>query len=139
VAAAQAATGIDRIWSYQEAGTFATTTRALLGEAAFADAWEVGQGIAWPDAVADALAVLDPAREAPTSQTSGRPADPFALTRREREVLDLLCQRLTDREIADRLFLSPRTVEHHVSNVLGKLEARNRREVAAIAARIGLI
>ncbi len=61
------------------------------------------------------------------------------LTRREREVLALLCQRLTDPEIADRLFLSPRTASKHVGNILGKLGASNRREVAAIAVRHGLV
>jgi DNA-binding CsgD family transcriptional regulator len=61
------------------------------------------------------------------------------LTRREQEVLALLCQRLTDAEIAERLYLSPRTVSHHVSHVLSKLEARNRRDAVAIAMRLGLL
>jgi DNA-binding CsgD family transcriptional regulator len=57
------------------------------------------------------------------------------LTRREREVLELLCQRLTDPEIAKALFISPRTASGHVANALRKLGATNRREAAAIAAR----
>jgi non-specific serine/threonine protein kinase len=60
------------------------------------------------------------------------------LTRREREVLGLLCQRLTDPEIAAQLFLSPRTVEKHVGNILGKLGAASRREAAAMAVRADL-
>ena len=63
----------------------------------------------------------------------------FDLTRREREVLALLCQRLTDPEIAARLFISPRTASSHVANVLGKLGAPNRREAAGIAVRNHLI
>lgn len=60
------------------------------------------------------------------------------LTRREGEVLALLCQRLTDVEIGERLFISPYTASKHVSNLLGKLGVANRREAAALAARHGL-
>jgi DNA-binding CsgD family transcriptional regulator len=52
------------------------------------------------------------------------------LTEREREVLDLLASGATNPEIADRLFLSRKTVERHVSNVLAKLGLRNRAELA---------
>jgi DNA-binding CsgD family transcriptional regulator len=61
------------------------------------------------------------------------------LTRREREILVLLGQRLTDREIADRLFLSHRTVSNHVGHVLSKLGADNRRDATALAARWQLL
>jgi DNA-binding CsgD family transcriptional regulator len=95
----------------------------------------------WEAAVADALAVLEPSTDAETSATDRvqpRPADRFDLTRREREILNLLCQRLTDREISDHLFISQRTVASHVSNILQKLGASNRREAAAISARHAL-
>ena len=61
------------------------------------------------------------------------------LTSREREVLQLLCQRFSNPEIAERLYIGTRTVEFHVTNIIGKLGAENRREAAAIAARLGLV
>jgi DNA-binding CsgD family transcriptional regulator len=62
-----------------------------------------------------------------------------SLTMREREVLALLCQRYTDLEIADQLFIGPRTVNHHVSSILAKLGASNRRHAGAVATRYGLV
>ena len=53
------------------------------------------------------------------------------LTAREREVLDLLVEGLSNQAIADRLFISPKTAEHHVGRILGKLGLRSRAEVAS--------
>lgn len=52
------------------------------------------------------------------------------LTRREREVARLLAKGLTNREMADRLVISQRTVEGHVENVLGKMGVKSRTQVA---------
>jgi two-component system response regulator DesR len=69
--------------------------------------------------------------------TSAQPAPP--LTEREREVLDLIAAGSTNREIAQRLYLSPHTVKEHTSALYRKLQARNRAEAVQRAQRVGLL
>jgi DNA-binding NarL/FixJ family response regulator len=61
------------------------------------------------------------------------------LSRREVEVVRLVAQGLTNREIAARLVLSTRTVDMHVRNILSKLRAHTRTEAAARATELGLL
>jgi two-component system response regulator DevR len=58
------------------------------------------------------------------------------LSKQERRILDFIAQGLTNREIADQMFLAEKTVKNYVSNVLSKLEMSRRSEAAAYAARI---
>jgi DNA-binding CsgD family transcriptional regulator len=67
-------------------------------------------------------------------------ASPLRLTPREREVLRHVAEGMTDRQIGARLFISPRTVERHVSNVLAKSGVSRRAELVALAHRyVGLV
>jgi DNA-binding CsgD family transcriptional regulator len=64
--------------------------------------------------------------------------DTFGLSPREREVLALIAQGRTNREIGERLFISQKTVGVHVGNILAKLSVSGRVEAAAVAIRLGL-
>jgi DNA-binding NarL/FixJ family response regulator len=75
----------------------------------------------------------------PLEDRAPGPAAPFRLSARESDVLTLVARGRTDRQIGTELFISHRTVERHVSNILAKLDAHTRAEVAAIAHRDGLV
>jgi DNA-binding NarL/FixJ family response regulator len=71
-----------------------------------------------------------------TVPAGARPAtrsDPHGLTPREREVLELLGDNLTNEQIAARLVISVKTVDHHVSSVLAKLGVSSRRDASTLA------
>jgi ATP/maltotriose-dependent transcriptional regulator MalT len=67
-----------------------------------------------------------------------QPAAPLGLTRREHEVLLLVADGLTNREIGERLYMSEKTASVHVSRILAKLDVGGRVEAAAVAHRLGL-
>ena len=90
-------------------------------------------------AVARGEAVLDPqvtAAVIASAATARSPVD--SLTGREREVLALLGEGLTNREISRRLVISEKTTKHHVSSVLRKLNVPDRTQAALVAVRAGL-
>ncbi len=68
-----------------------------------------------------------------------RKAYPDGLTEREVEVLRLVALGFTDQEIAEKLFISPKTASNHVSNILRKTHSANRAEAAAYAAKAGML
>jgi len=148
-----------------EYGQLAEATRLALREPSFATAWAEGRGMKSAATVALATTLLaalsHPAdRDSITSHplrtrtaASGRGSRTasvppgsqddlqidFDLTRREREVLRLLCQRFTGPEIAAQLYISPSTASRHVANIYSKLGVSGRREAAAIATRHALV
>jgi DNA-binding CsgD family transcriptional regulator len=78
-------------------------------------------------------------RAIPSGPHPGTRAHPAGLTGREQEVLRLICAGHTNGEMSDRLVISLRTVDHHVSSVLSKLGVASRREAASEARRLRLL
>jgi excisionase family DNA binding protein len=108
--------------------------REALGEREAAALLAEGRTLPWSHVIAIAAALVpDSGRKAARAETPDR------LTRRERDVLQLLAEARTDREIADALFLSPRTVNWHMRSILAKLDASSRRAAVAQARAEGLI
>jgi DNA-binding CsgD family transcriptional regulator len=104
------------------------------------EAFEAATDIGWIG-LRDAISSL--ARRArldlgTAAETASSPADRFGLTPRELDVLALLGEGRTNRQIADALFISVKTASVHVSNILAKLGVANRGEAGAAARRFGL-
>jgi predicted ATPase/DNA-binding CsgD family transcriptional regulator len=104
---------------------------------------DLGSGPDGPDPDGQAGASAPPAPHGPAAgePAAGEPADElarFGLTDREREVLLLLADGRSNPEIAQALFISPKTASVHVSNILAKLGVGGRVEAAAVVHRLGV-
>ncbi|HEU0163571.1 MAG TPA: LuxR C-terminal-related transcriptional regulator [Thermomicrobiales bacterium] len=106
--------------------------RAELGARRFDAIWERGARLSIFEAV-DAAHVVSGAGVLPSESTSTESASMSRLSRREREVLVLIAQGMTDREIAERLFISRPTVSKHVTSILAKLGVPTRAAAAALS------
>jgi non-specific serine/threonine protein kinase len=103
-----------------------------LPDGAFQDAWDSGAALSFDGAITE---VLDRTEQATPGTAEHRALDIPALTAREQAVLALLTEGRSDREIAEALSISPRTVSGHVANLLGKLNVPSRTAAAAYAIR----
>jgi DNA-binding NarL/FixJ family response regulator len=111
--------------------------RAQLG-ADFGSIWDAGHSLPTAAAVERAIAVLEAASDVSTS--AGMPASArYGLTLRERDVLRLLVQGHSDKEIADTLFVTRRSASKYVSAVLAKLGVPSRTAATALALRENLV
>ena len=104
--------------------------RTQLGEKAFATAWAEGRAMTPEQAFAaqGRATIPSPSLAAPLSPppTKPSPTYPAGLTTREVEVLRLLAQGLTDAQIAERLVISPRTVNNHLTSIYSKIQVSSR-------------
>lgn len=107
--------------------------RARLGETALAALWQRGRMLTLEEAVDEAMAV-----EVRSAERHAV-ARPGSLTEREMEVASLVGRGLSNREIADRLVVSVRTAEAHITHVLTKLGLRSRAQLAVWASDHGLL
>jgi predicted ATPase/DNA-binding SARP family transcriptional activator/DNA-binding CsgD family transcriptional regulator len=116
--------------------------RAQLGEEAWEEAFAEGMAMSAEEAAEYALSE-EVASAAPERPQAGRERDERPttdpLSAREREVASLLAQGLSNRQIAQTLYLSERTIENHVSKILRKLDLDSRTEIASWATQQRLL
>lgn len=119
-----------RVLLISGAGRMSPATARAAGASGFVSKdWEAGEIAAAVKMVGLGMTMFPPKAEQPAPM----------LSEREREVLDLIAAGSTNREIAERLYLSPHTVKEHTSALYRKLRARNRAEAVQRAQRLGLL
>jgi DNA-binding NarL/FixJ family response regulator len=132
-----------RLVDHEKLAALSASARAALGPDRFLAAETAGRHLNFEAAMTEAIALAESiAGEEAATQTEAPPApSPLlaALTARERDILGLLVNGLSDREIAGRLSLSHRTVSNHVGRILAKLDAPSRTAAVAITLREGLV
>ncbi len=126
------------------------TLQTALGEGLFSQRWSAGSVAPFPEVIAEALrglsrttatAAVHPVSASGEISASQRPRYPDNLSQREVEVLRLLAEGTSNREIAERLVLSERTVERHIANIYARIGVGGRSAragAAAFALRHGL-
>jgi predicted ATPase/DNA-binding CsgD family transcriptional regulator len=137
VEAGQQRLGVGRIAHAMHVERLTSEVRARLTEPAFGAAWDEGRILSFADAVTEARAIAASIAARPRPTLPG--ARGSGLTPRESDVLRLLVEGRSDREIGEALFIGTRTVQTHVGNLFAKLGVNARAEAAAVAVRRGLV
>jgi DNA-binding NarL/FixJ family response regulator len=120
-----------------------SASRKALSPADFEAAWESGERLGLADAIAAANVCLGATDPLVPGAGEGQVTTPAkgtdtGLSARELEVLRLMADGMSNQQIADRLFVSQRTVSNHVSSILSKLQFGSRTAAVAYAIRSGI-
>jgi DNA-binding CsgD family transcriptional regulator len=119
----------------------AVNSRAQLEQEGFGASYRAGRALSMDDIVDLALALLEAFSQSldDTSTGPGQDVPKNPLSPRELEVLRLVAEGLTSKQIGQEIFLSPKTVNHHLTSVFNKLGVDSRAQAVAVAAREGLL
>jgi predicted ATPase/DNA-binding NarL/FixJ family response regulator len=110
------------------------SARQSLGDDAFLESWQAGRALTLSETIDEALATAYPTNAPPVATPNHA-----GLTPREIDVLRLVAEGLSDRQIAESLFISVRTVHHHVANILAKFGVSTRTAAATAGLNAGII
>ncbi|MCA1731695.1 MAG: LuxR C-terminal-related transcriptional regulator, partial [Actinobacteria bacterium] len=124
--------------SHPDYESLLAAARSQLDEAAWEAAQAEGRAMTPEQAVEYALKVEEEKSASP-STTAPPPSYPAGLSVREAEVLKLVAKGLTDTQVAEELFISPRTVSGHLTSVYGKLGVSSRAAATRFAAEHDLL
>jgi DNA-binding CsgD family transcriptional regulator len=138
------ATGGTFAWESLPAGHDVVGLRERLAREGWGAAYREGRSLAFGEVASLALSLLEDAaktlsRGAAVQETLLQPAATSSLSAREREVMRLVAQGLSSRAIGQQLFISPSTVNHHLTAIFNKLGVNTRAQAVAEALQRGLL
>jgi predicted ATPase/DNA-binding CsgD family transcriptional regulator len=116
-----------------------SVAREKLGPEVFAHGWELGRSFTLAAAIAAAAEVGQTGQATARLAAAAESSPPHGLTDRQRQILRLLAEGRSDREIADALFISRRTAMTHVARILAKLDVPSRTAAVAFAYKHRLV
>lgn len=112
-----------------------------MGEGPYLRAWQEGQSVPVETVIEGAIELLSATFQPEPKGRRSSEGDgvSITLTNRERQVIGLVAEGLSNQEIAERLFITERTVRFHITSIFNKLGANNRAQAVAIATQLGIL